>query len=176
MYAPRRLHTSPFILLAVLSSGALADSVSILTSPVTTAQRSDTLPPVVISGRRSDDYRVDHVDTPGLLGNATLQDLPFSIGILPTELIENSMARNFSEVSKYLPLLSFQEQQGPQILRPQTRGMQGGNFQNSRLDGMTTYVTVANALEQFQQIEALNGVPASLYGPANPSGMVNFIS
>ena len=54
--------------------------------------------------------------------------------------------------------------------------MQGGNFQNSRLDGMTMYVTVANALEQFQQIEVLNGVSASLYGPANPSGMVNFVS
>ncbi len=31
-------------------------------------------------------------------------------------------------------------------------------------------------LEQFQQIEVLNGVSASLYGPANPSGMFNFVS
>ncbi|HEY5264689.1 MAG TPA: TonB-dependent siderophore receptor, partial [Steroidobacteraceae bacterium] len=75
-----------------------------------------------------------------------------------------------------LPLVAFQEQQGPEILRPQTRGMQGGNFQNSRLDGMTMYVTVANAMEQFQQIEVVNGVSSSLYGPANPSGMFNFVS
>ena len=54
--------------------------------------------------------------------------------------------------------------------------MQGGNFQNSRMDGMTMFITVANAMEQFQQIEVVNGVSASLYGPANPSGMFNFVS
>ncbi len=103
-------------------------------------------------------------------------DAPYSISVLPLDLIENSQAMNFKDVSKYLPLVAYQEQQGPDILRPQTRGMQGGNFQNSRMDGMTMYVTVANAMEQFQQIEVLNGVSASLYGPANPSGMFNFVS
>ena len=86
------------------------------------------------------------------------------------------MATNFKDVSKYLPLVAYQEQQGPEILRPQTRGMQGGNFQNSRMDGMPIFITVANAMEQFQQIEVVNGVSASLYGPANPSGMFNFVS
>jgi iron complex outermembrane receptor protein len=86
------------------------------------------------------------------------------------------MATNFKDVSKYLPLVAYQEQQGPDILRPQTRGMQGGNFQNSRMDGMQIFITVANALEQFEQIEVVNGVSASLYGPANPSGMFNFVS
>ena len=62
------------------------------------------------------------------------------------------------------------------MLRPQTRGMQGGNFQNSKLDGMTMFITTGNALEEFQQIEVVNGVSASLYGPANPSGMFNFVT
>ena len=31
-------------------------------------------------------------------------------------------------------------------------------------------------MEQFQQIEVVNGLSASLYGPANPSGMFNFVS
>ena len=138
-----------------------------------------TLPPVIVTGQRgtaADLYRVDSLDTSGPLGATKILDAPFSIGVLPLAVIENSQAKNFKEVSKYLPLVSYQEQQGPQILRPQTRGMQGGNFQNSRMDGMTMYVTVANAMEQFQQIEVLNGVSASLYGPANPSGMFNFVS
>ena len=54
--------------------------------------------------------------------------------------------------------------------------MQGGNFQNTKIDGMTMFITVPSAMEQFQQIEVVNGVPASLYGPANPSGMFNFVS
>lgn len=130
----------------------------------------------VIGNKESDDYRVESVDSIGPLGSLKIMDAPYTIGVLSEDLIKNSMAVNFKDVSKYLPLVAYQEQQGPDILRPQTRGLQGGNFQNSRLDGMQFFVTVANALEQFQQIEVVNGVSASLYGPANPSGMFNFVS
>jgi iron complex outermembrane recepter protein len=134
---------------------------------------------VVITGsvpQEDNDYRVPTLDSIGPLGTTPLLDTPYSIGVLPEDLIENSQAINFKDVSKYLPLVAFQEQQGPDILRPQTRGMQGGNFQNTKLDGMTMFITVAMAMEQFQQIEVVNGLSASLYGPANPSGMFNFIS
>jgi iron complex outermembrane recepter protein len=134
---------------------------------------------VVVVGQRpieKSDYRVDAVESLGPLGSTPILNTPYTIGILPEDLIENSQATNFKDVSKYLPLVQYQEQQGPDILRPQTRGIQGGNFQNSREDGMQMFVTVANALEQFQQIEVVNGLSASLYGPANPSGMFNFIN
>jgi iron complex outermembrane recepter protein len=134
-------------------------------------------PRVVVSGtRETPDYRVPSVDSIGPLGSTSVLDTPYSIGILPGDLIQNSQAVNFKDVSKYLPLVAYQEQQGPDILRPQTRGLQGGNFQNTKVDGMTMFVTVANAMEQFQQIEVVNGASASLYGPANPSGMFNFVS
>jgi iron complex outermembrane recepter protein len=131
----------------------------------------------VVGNKESEDnYRVESVDSIGPLGSMKLLDAPYSIGILSSELMQNSQATNFKDISKYLPLVAYQEQQGADILRPQTRGMQGGNFQNSRMDGMTFFITVANAMEQFQQIEVINGVSASLYGPANPSGMFNFVS
>src|SRR6202047_1131418 len=137
-----------------------------------------SLPRMTVVGTRTpeDNYRVETVDSLGPLGNTPIQNIPYTIGILPLDLIQNSQAVNFKDVSKYLPLVAYQEQQGPDILRPQTRGMQGGNFQNTRLDGMTMFITVAMAMEQFQQIEVVNGVSASLYGPANPSGMFNFVS
>jgi iron complex outermembrane receptor protein len=53
--------------------------------------------------------------------------------------------------------------------------MQGSNMQNARMDGMGIVVTGANSMESLQQIEALNGLGAALYGPANPSGMLNFV-
>jgi iron complex outermembrane recepter protein len=137
-----------------------------------------TLPRILVTGKHEADesYRVDAVDSLGPLGSTKILDTPYTIGILPHDLIENSQATNFKDVSKYLPLVAYQEQQGSEILRPQTRGMQGGNFQNTRLDGMTMFITVATAMEQFEQIEVVNGVSASLYGPANPSGMFNFVS
>src|SRR6202035_978098 len=131
----------------------------------------------VVGNKESEDnYRVESVDSLGPLGSLKLLDAPYTIGILSEDLIKNSQATNFKDVSKYLPLVAYQEQQGAEILRPQTRGIQGGNFQNSRMDGMQFFITVANAIEQFQQIEVVNGVSASLYGPANPSGMFNFVS
>lgn len=146
-------------------------------APVSEVQPA-ALPHVTVVGNKEaeDNYRVESVDSIGPLGSMKLLDAPYSIGILSSELIQDSQATNFKDVSKYLPLVAYQEQQGADILRPQTRGMQGGNFQNSRMDGMTFFITVANAMEQFQQIEVINGVSASLYGPANPSGMFNFVS
>jgi iron complex outermembrane recepter protein len=158
---------------AIFFESARADDA---TPPPAPAQPA--LPRVVVTGTQTpeNDYRIDALDSLGPLGMTKILDTPYSIGILPSDLIENSQATNFKDVSKYLPLVAYQEQQGAEILRPQTRGLQGGNFQNSRMDGMTMFVTVANAMEQFQQIEVVNGVSASLYGPANPSGMFNFVS
>jgi iron complex outermembrane recepter protein len=144
------------------------------TSPARASQALQGL--TVIGDRIENNYRVETVDSIGPLGSIPLLDIPYSVSVLPLDLIENSQAVNFKDVSKYLPLVAYQEQQGPDILRPQTRGMQGGNFQNTRLDGMTMFITVAMAMEQFQQIEVVNGLSASLYGPANPSGMFNFVS
>jgi iron complex outermembrane receptor protein len=181
---PRSTCTAALLSLLPLMLGGVAhaedsDAQSAQVSPQPQpASQQPALPRVTVVGTQTPEsnYRVETVDSLGPLGSTKILDAPYSITILPLDLIENSQAVNFKDVSKYLPLVAYQEQQGPDILRPQTRGMQGGNFQNSRMDGMTMFVTVANALEQFQQIEVLNGVSASLYGPANPSGMFNFVS
>jgi len=140
------------------------------------APQPTTTPGLVVTGQRPEDYRVAALDSLGPLGTTPLLDTPYMVSVLPAEIIQNSQAINFKDVSKYLPLVAYQEQQGPDVLRPQTRGMQGGNFQNTKIDGMTMFVTVPSAMEEFQQIEVVNGVPASLYGAANPSGMFNFVS
>jgi iron complex outermembrane recepter protein len=158
----------------VFAHEAVADDTA---TPAPQAQSTGLSHVTVVGNKEAEDnYRVGSVDSLGPLGSMKLLDAPYSIGILSSELIQNSQATNFKDISKYLPLVAYQEQQGADILRPQTRGMQGGNFQNSRMDGMTVFITVANAMEQFQQIEVINGVSASLYGPANPSGMFNFVS
>jgi iron complex outermembrane receptor protein len=165
-----------YLALVSVLAGEMAHADDSAPAPAQSAQT--TLPRILVTGKHAaeEGYRVDAVDSLGPLGATKILDAPYSIGILPHELIENSQATNFKDVSKYLPLVAYQEQQGSEILRPQTRGMQGGNFQNSRIDGMTVFITVATAMEQFQQIEVVNGVSASLYGPANPSGMFNFVS
>jgi iron complex outermembrane receptor protein len=119
-------------------------------------------------------YRVDTASI-GSLAATSILDTPYMVNVLPAALIANNQAKSFKEASRYLPLIGFQEQQGSEVLRPQTRGMQGANMQNSRMDGMGIVITGANSMEMLQQIEVLNGLGGALYGPANPSGMFNFV-
>ena len=130
---------------------------------------------VSVEGVARAGYRADNVTSLGLLGAEPLLDTPYTVNVLPSELMVNGQVKNFKEASKYLPLVEFQEMQGSEILRPATRGMQGSNMQNARMDGMGIVVTGANSMESLQQIEVLNGLGGALYGPANPSGMFNFV-
>src|SRR3984885_6831045 len=130
----------------------------------------------VSAGTVENAYRVDNVAPGGPFGTTPILDLPYSVNVISRQLIDDTQSRNFKEAAKYLPLVSFQEMQGPEVLRPETRGMQGSNMQNDRKDGMGIAVTTPSALEEYEQIEAVTGLGGPLYGPANPSGMFNFVT
>jgi iron complex outermembrane receptor protein len=130
----------------------------------------------VSAGTVENAYRIEHVIPGGPFGTTPILDLPYSINVISRQLIDDTQSRNFKEAAKYLPLVSFQEMQGPEVLRPQTRGFQGSNMQNDRKDGMGIAVTTPSALEEYEQLEVVNGLGGSMFGPANPSGMFNFIT
>jgi iron complex outermembrane receptor protein len=71
--------------------------------------------------------------------------------------------------------VSYTEQQGSEILRPSTRGIQGSIAPNTRMDGMAIAITGTNPMEQYEGLQVENGLGAALYGPANPSGMFDFV-
>ncbi|HWZ50511.1 MAG TPA: TonB-dependent receptor [Granulicella sp.] len=125
-------------------------------------------------GSAESGYRVDSVAS-GILGRAPILNTPYAISVLPSDVIANEQPRSLKDSIKYLPLVSFQEQQGSEIIRPETRGIEGSNMQNTRMDGMGIAITSANAMEQYEQMEVVNGLGGSMYGPANPSGMFNFV-
>lgn len=155
----------------VLAAGQNAVSRNFTLSIVQTVQTVE-----VRSGSFENAYRVDKLAPATPFGATPIVNLPYTINVISHQLIDDTMSRNFKEVAKYLPLVSFQEMQGPEILRPETRGMQGTNMQGDRMDGMGFAVTVPFALEEYEQIEVLSGVGGSMYGPSNPSGTFNFVS
>jgi len=121
-------------------------------------------------------YRVDNVAAGGPLGTTPILDTPYSVGVISRQLIDDTQSRNFKEAAKYMPNVFFQEMQGPEVLRPESRGMQGSNMQNDRKDNMGIAVTTPSALEEYEQVEVITGLGAPFYGPANPSGMFNFVT
>ena len=61
-----------------------------------------TAPPeeiVIQTSRDKGDYRVDILDSVGPLGSTPIIDVPYSISVLPSDLIENTQAVDFKEVS-----------------------------------------------------------------------------
>ena len=174
MLSTRRTPRPSLLLLALLSPATIAHAQSDSGMPVVVVNgaRVDPANP----GTRADGYRVAAPYALGPLGSSSLLDTPHSIEVLPASLIEDQQISSLRQALNYMPLVQFQEQQGSEVLRPATRGMQGNNYQNTRMDGMTMFVTGANAMEAVQQLEVFTGSPAAAFGPANPAGMFNFVS
>jgi iron complex outermembrane receptor protein len=131
---------------------------------------------ITVSADAENAYRVENVADGGPLGTTPILNTPYTVSVLSRQLIDDTQSRNVKQAAKYLPLVSFQEMQGPEVIRPATRGMQGSNMQNARKDGMGIAVTTPSALEEYEQIEVVSGLGAQLYGPTNPSGVFNFVT
>lgn len=113
-------------------------------------------------------YQVDRTKV-GPLGEKELLDTPYSINIVPSSLAEDQQLQSVREAFRFIPTV-----QGENI-RPQTRGMQAGVVQNTRVDGLTIAATTDYPIEQFEQVEVLNGLSGALYGPASPAGTFNYV-
>jgi iron complex outermembrane recepter protein len=113
-------------------------------------------------------YRVDTIKV-GPLGDKALVDTPYAITVVPVNLAENQQLQNVRELFRYIPSV-----QGENI-RPQSRGLQAGVVQNTRIDGLNIAATTDYAIEQFDRIEVLNGLSGALYGPASPAGTFNYV-
>jgi iron complex outermembrane recepter protein len=126
---------------------------------------------VVINGilpSVDDTYRVPMVEV-GPLGDKPLLDTPYSISVVPVQLAENQQLESVRELFRYIPSV-----QGENI-RPQSRGLQAGVVQNTRIDGLNIAATTDYAIEQFDRVEVLNGLAGALYGPASPAGTFNYV-
>ncbi|WP_245275742.1 TonB-dependent receptor plug domain-containing protein [Methylosinus sp. sav-2] len=113
-------------------------------------------------------YRVKNAYV-GPFGDRALVDTPLSITVVPLDLMKNQQLLSLREAFRLIPSV-----QGENI-RPQTRGMQAGVVQNTRVDGLNIAATTDYPLEQFERIEVLNGLSSAIYGPSNPAGTFNYI-
>lgn len=172
MNTPRHL-----LYLAVLSL-CPAKAVFAQQSPpsVTTGQ---SLPAVTITAPPvygpSADYYEGAADL-GPLGTVSVKDTPFSVTVLPQDLMANSQFRTVNDMLHFLPSVMIRNQQGYEVSRPQSRGFQSSIVQNTRLDGFNIIGTTAIPAENLQSVDVLNGLAGSLFGPQTPAGTFDFIT
>lgn len=155
-------HASRISFLAVATLGTIAihDAYAEDKTPV--------LGTVDVVGTAAPSYKPETANM-GPLGEKPLLDTPYAINVVPAELLENQQLKSVREAFRYMPSV-----QGENI-RPQTRGLQAGVVQNTRMDGMNIAATTDYPIEQFDRIEVLNGLAGALYGPASPAGTFNYV-
>lgn len=112
----------------------------------------------------------DKQATLGNLGKQDIRNTPYSVQVVSPGLMKHQQLKSVTDIYRYMPSV-----QGDGA-RPQTRGMQGSVVQNSMIDGLNVVATTDYATEQFDHLEVLNGLGGSLYGPANPAGLFNFVA
>lgn len=111
----------------------------------------------------------------GPLGNRSLLDTPFSMTVISSDMLQNLQVHTVNDALRYLPDVEIRNQQGYEVSRPQSRGFQGTVVQNTRLDGLSIIGTTAIPAENLSGIQVLNGLAGSLYGPATPAGVFNYV-
>lgn len=111
----------------------------------------------------------------GPLKRRALLDTPLAINVLDRTFIENRGATSLPDLLKYIPSAQMEARGGPDVGRPQTRGMQGNVVSNSHLDGMNIVATTSQPIEMIERLEVISGLTGAFYGPASPAGMFNFI-
>lgn len=105
----------------------------------------------------------------------SVQDTPYSVAIVPAELIENVQALTPDQLYRLSPTmqLSWPQSQndtpsvymrGFSINPPARNGLQGGMYSH------------ASTTEDIERIEILTGLSGFLYGPGNVGGIINYIS
>lgn len=125
-------------------------------------------------GRAENGYRSDYITQLGPLGSMKLQDTPYSLSVVPQELIKNVQASMPDAIFKINPFTQLNQ---PQVYGSQSyatiRGFRYDNFQALE-DGLLTGNALAN-LEDKERLEILSGVSGFLYGPASPGGTINYV-
>ncbi len=140
-----------------------------------------TLPAVQVSGAVETDgtaetgYRTNKVSGVGPWQGRSLQDTPYSVTVIPTELIENLQATTADQLYRVNPTtqLTWPQAQNdtPYVYMrgflsttPARNGLPGAMYGH----GTST--------EDVERIEILTGLSGFLYGTGNVGGLINYVS
>jgi iron complex outermembrane receptor protein len=129
---------------------------------------------ITVTGTADEGYRVGTVSTVGPLENTAVLDTPYSISVVPSDLIENLQAVSPDQILKVDP---FVQEYMPTTLnaRP-TFDLRGFYVTTVAEDGLRNYNGWVNSLEDVDRVEILTGLSGFLYGQGDVGGLVNYVA
>ncbi|WP_418179476.1 TonB-dependent siderophore receptor [Aliarcobacter lanthieri] len=125
------------------------------------------------SGSAEAGYLTDNITGVGLWGKRSLQDTPYSMTVIPQELIENTQANDMAQIFKMNPLT---QDGGDQWSGNYYNVIRGFSSNNAVINGMP----IANwysftTMEDLERVETISGATGFLYGGGRVGGAVNYV-
>jgi len=133
---------------------------------------------IKVTSKTKEGYILKDVKGIGIWGERSLQDTPYSMSIIPDELIENTIAKDMDQIFKMNPTT----QEHAKIANESTDSayvtIRGFEVSNSIINGIPSTNRIASTpmMQDIQRVEIINGATGFLYGGGRVGGAVNYIT
>ncbi|OCL95506.1 TonB-dependent receptor [Aliarcobacter thereius] len=126
------------------------------------------------NGTAESGYVVKELKQVGPWGEKSLQDTPYSMTVIPQELIENTVSGNIDQLFKMTP--TIQESAPTTIWGYPNAVIRGFGTSTSAVDGMKmSSYTYGISTEEIERLEVMNGLSGFMYGAGNVGGITNYV-
>ncbi|MEM8780969.1 MAG: TonB-dependent siderophore receptor, partial [Cyanobacteria bacterium P01_G01_bin.49] len=131
---------------------------------------------VIATGQAEDEdayYVPDARNT--LKTNVDIRDTPSSVQVIPQQLIEDQGATNVRDIVRNAAAVNLSQDGSGRFERFTLRGFAAEQFRNGFRDNVRASLTEAE-LANIERVEVLKGPASVLFGQAEPSGIINFVT
>jgi iron complex outermembrane recepter protein len=129
---------------------------------------------VVVTGEQRPSYRVPNATT-ATKTDTPLRDIPSSIQVIPRQVIQDQGATSVRETVRNVSGITLSNTSGNRNETFIIRGFTAAEFQNGfRSDFFSS--RTQTELANVERIEVLKGPASVLFGQAEPSGIINFVT
>ncbi|MDN5115126.1 TonB-dependent siderophore receptor [Aliarcobacter butzleri] len=130
------------------------------------------------NGTAENGYLSEDITGVGLWGKRSLQDTPYSMTVIPQELIENVQAKDMNQIFKINPTTQETGQWLTGLGDSAWVTIRGFQTNNPIINGIpysNEYVS-APMIQDIEKVEIINGATGFLYGGGRVGGAVNYIT
>jgi len=124
-------------------------------------------------GTAESGYLVSETKTLGVWGDLSLQDTPYSMSIMSSDFLENTITTNMNQVAKANPVLKNEENasQNGEI----STNIRGFGISQALIDGIPLPGSYfGTSTKEVDRIEVISGLSGFLYGSGNVGGTINY--
>ena len=124
------------------------------------------------SGSADSGYLVSETKTLGVWGDLSLQDTPYSMSMISSDFIENTIITNTNQIAKTSPVMTNKENASQNV--GVSTSIRGIGIAQALIDGIPLPLAFGIGLKEVERVEVISGLSGFLYGSGNVGGVINY--